>query len=81
VPVYFFDIRDDQGLHRDDIGLELADMAAAITEGRRALADMNRDAVARGEEHDFEILIRDHGEGPVKLSLVVTTEAVKDGRG
>ena len=80
MPVFFFDIRDDQGLHQDSAGLELPDMETAISEGRRALADMNRDAVARGETHDFQILIRVHGEGPVKLSLTVTTEALPDGK-
>lgn len=74
MPLYFFDIRDSQGVHRDETGLELPDLDSAIHEGRRALADMNRDALASGGDQVLEILIRDHDEGPVRLALSVTTE-------
>jgi hypothetical protein len=78
MPFYYFDVRDRQGLHRDDTGLELADLDAAIAEGRRALADMSREALADGGDGSLEIVIRDHGEGPVKLSLSLTTEHPDD---
>ena len=74
MPRYYFDIRDDQGIHRDDIGLDFPNLEAAIEEGRRALSEMNRDAVAHDGDQVFEILIRDHGEGPVRLALSVTTQ-------
>jgi hypothetical protein len=74
VPIYFFDIRDSQGVHRDDIGLKLPNIEAAIDEARRALADMNRDALDHDGDQALEIVIRDHGEGPVRLALSVTTE-------
>jgi len=80
VPIYFFDIRDEHGLHRDDAGLEFADLETAVQEGRRALAEMNRDALAHGQDQVLEILIRDHGEGPVRLALSLTTEKL-DGKG
>jgi len=80
VPIYFFDIRDDQGLHRDDTGLEFPDLQTAVQEARRTLAEMNRDALAHGGDQGLEILVRDHGEGPVRLSLSLTTENL-DGRG
>ena len=78
MPLFYFDVRDAQGVHRDDTGVELPDMPAAILEGRRALADMGRDAIAQGDPHNLEILIRDHGDGPVRLALSITTERVED---
>lgn len=81
MPLYFFDVRDGQGTHRDEIGLELPDLDAAIAEARRALADMSREALADGGGYDLEILIRDHGEGPVKLVLSLKTEGIPHGKG
>lgn len=71
---YFFDVRDGQGTHRDDVGLEFPDMEAAIAEGRRALADMSRELLVDSGDDAIEILIRDSGEGPVRLVLSLTTE-------
>jgi hypothetical protein len=79
LPQYFFDIRDGQGTHRDDTGLELPNIETAMDEARRALADMNRDALAHGGDQVLEIIIRDHGEGPVRLALSITTEKL-DGK-
>ena len=73
MPHYFFDIRDNEGVHRDDIGLELPNIQAAIIEGRRALSEMNND-ISHIDNQVLEIVIRDHGEGPVRLALSVTTE-------
>ena len=73
MPHYFFDIRDNEGVHRDDIGLELPNIQAAITEGRRAVSEMNND-ISHIDNQVLEIVIRDHGEGPVRLALSVTTE-------
>lgn len=74
MPVYYFDIRDAEGMHRDTVGVELADMEAAIAEGRRALAEMSQEAVGQGATgNQLEISIRDHGEGPVRLRLSLDT--------
>jgi hypothetical protein len=74
MPLYFFDIRDSSGVHVDETGLEFPNLDAAIAEGRRALADMSRDALPRPEDQATEILIRDHGEGPVLLTLTLTSQ-------
>jgi len=74
MPLYFFDVRDIHGLHRDDVGVELSNMEAALAEGRRALADMSRDTLSVGVDQQLEILIRDHGEGPIRLVLSLKTE-------
>ena len=78
MPLYFFDVRDKQGLHRDDTGLEFDTLDDAIAEGRRALGDMSREALDTGGDGDLEITIRDHTEGPVKLALSLTTELPPD---
>ena len=49
-------------------------MDRAIAEGRRAIADMSRDALPATNGESLEILIRDHGEGPVRLSLSLTAD-------
>ena len=122
MPFFYFDVRDSQGVNRDETGLELPDLDTRLKivahlaarldaeftpealryvaerfnggvrelegvlrhslqrHGRRervssrALADMNRDALASGSDQVLEILIRDHGEGPVRLALSTTTE-------
>ena len=76
MPTYYFDIRDAHGLHRDDVGLELRGMDEAIAEGRRALADISREALADGDDQNLEITIRDHSEGPVRLVLTFETKPV-----
>ena len=73
MPHYFFDIRDNEGVHHDDIGLDLPSIKAAIIEGRRALSEMNSD-ISNLDNQVLEIVIRHHGEGPVRLALSVTTE-------
>ena len=70
---YYFDVRDKQGVHRDEIGLEFPNMDAAILEARRALADMTRESLLDGAT-DLSIVIRDGKEGPVNLAVTMTTE-------
>lgn len=70
MPIYYFDIDDDEGLHRDEIGVELADMDAAIREARRTLTEMAGEAAS---DREIEIHIRDHGEGPVTVSISTST--------
>ena len=70
---YFFDVRDKQGVHRDEVGLDFPDMDAAILEARRALADMTRESLLDGAT-DLSIVIRDGKEGPVNLAVTMTTE-------
>lgn len=80
MPLYYFDVRDAQGVHRDTIGVYLASMEAAIAEGRRALVEMSRDNLVEDSGNtDLEIMIRDHGEGPVRLVLSMKTEGPADG--
>lgn len=73
MPRYFFDIRDGQDLFIDDDGMELPDIDTAIAEARRALADMMRDSLRTDGGDAVSIAIRDGADGPVVLSVSVTT--------
>lgn len=77
MPRYYFDVHDDSGAHRDDVGLELPDMDSAIAEARRALADMAREAIATGQPMPLQILIRDGDEGPVLLEVSTKQEWIE----
>ena len=45
MPLYFFDIRDQEGTEYDTDGVELADIAAARIEARRALAEIMQEEI------------------------------------
>lgn len=74
MPKYFFDVQDGDGLFIDEVGIELPDMDTAIREARRALADMMRDALRDQSGQAVVIRIRDGADGPVILSVSLTTE-------
>lgn len=81
MPHYFFDVQDADGLFLDDVGMELPDMDTAIREARRALADMVRDAFKEQLGQAVHIRIRDGADGPVVLSVSLTTELPDTGTG
>lgn len=74
MPRYYFDVRDQLGVHRDEVGLDLPDMNAAMLEARRALADMTRESLIQENATDLSIVIRDGNEGPVNLAITMKTE-------
>jgi cobalamin biosynthesis protein CbiD len=78
MPRYFFDIQDGEGVFVDDNGMELPDMETAIREARRALADMVRDVLREQSAQEVLIRIRDGADGPVVLSVTLTTEKPVD---
>jgi len=71
MPRYYFDVHDQEGIFRDDVGLELPDMEAAITEARRALADMTKELLVDSEQTGVHIVIHDGDDGPVLLSVTM----------
>lgn len=74
MPRYYFDVHDGEGVFKDDLGMELPDMDTAITEARRALADMVRDALREPDGQGVAVAIRDGDDGPVLLSVTLTTQ-------
>lgn len=75
MPRYYFDVHDEEGTFVDLIGVELPDMDSALREARRALADMMRDALREQSLAGVAIDIRDGADGPVTLTVTLTTFA------
>lgn len=71
---YFFDIVDQNGLTSDTEGMEFPTMEEAVAEARRALGGLVKDALSVGQHLPIEIRIRDGDQGPVFLTVNMTTE-------
>jgi len=80
MPHYYFDVHDKDGTFEDEVGLDLPDMDAAITEARRALADMIKEMLLDGAE-GVHIIIHDGEDGPVRLSVSLETSWLEGGDG
>lgn len=78
MPQYFFDVQDGEGVFVDEVGMELPDMPTAVHEARRALGDMVRDALRDDEGGGIVIRIRDGVDGPVVLTVTLTTDWPED---
>lgn len=78
MPQYYFDVQDSDGWFVDEVGMELPDMDSAIRQARLAIADMMRDALRGKSDEGILILIRDGADGPVLLSVTLTTELPPD---
>lgn len=47
MPRYYFDVRDQQSVVYDEVGVELPDIDAARREGWRALGEMMQEEISR----------------------------------
>ncbi len=72
---YYFDIVDHHGQTSDTEGMEFETMDEAVAEARRALGGMVKDALSDGGSLPIEIHIRDGDEGPVVLTVTMTSAA------
>lgn len=59
MPRYYFDIRDNGGLHRDEFGDEFADRDEARAQCQSLLPDVARSELPDGDRHDISCDIRD----------------------
>ncbi len=73
MPRFYFDVRDGDDLFVDNEGMDLADMDSATVEARQALADMMRDSLRSAGSETLSIAIRDQEDGPVLLTVSLTT--------
>jgi hypothetical protein len=64
MPVFFFDTRDDDSFMRDDIGIELPDIAAAKEQAALSLAELARDVLPSCMQRELAVEVRD-ASGPV----------------
>lgn len=71
MPRYFFDVRDDDGTFVDLVGIELADMDAAISSSRAGQICCEMHCEIR--QGRVSIAIRDGSDGPVVLAVTLTT--------
>jgi len=81
MPRFFFDTFDGSQMVSDEIGLELADLAAAKAEAQKALPDIARDALPASNHATFVVSVRDEtGIVVVRaaLSLVVEEGTLDD---
>ncbi len=75
MPRYYFDVHDKDGVFRDEVGLDLPDIDAAVVEARRALADMTKELlIADPGAGNIHIVVHDGADGPVRLSVTMQTD-------
>lgn len=62
MPLYYFDVRDTRGFHRDEYGDELPSLDEAVAQAQCILPDIVRDELPDGDWHDVSCDVRnDHG--------------------
>lgn len=60
MPRYFFDITDESGAKRDDIGVECESLDKVRHEAVRSLPEIAREKMPHyGDRHLFTVLVRD----------------------
>lgn len=73
MPRYYFDIRDQNGVQFDDVGIDLPDIATARKEARLALAEILAENLARDGRGAVTIDIR-AGDGKFVVEVVAATD-------
>ncbi len=77
MPRWFFDLHDDNKIHIDDEGSDLADLEEACKEARRFLPDIARYEIPKdGDKRAFVVLVRDE-EGKAVYSATLTYAGVR----
>ena len=59
MPRFYFDIRDSDGFHRDDIGDDFLDVAEARDQAQALLPDIAREQLPDGDSHEISCDVRD----------------------
>jgi len=78
MPRYFFDVRDEDSLSRDETGLELESFDSARTEALRALSELVREALPQTDRTFIAIDIRDAPRGRLLASVAVSSSLLWD---
>lgn len=72
MPRFFFDIHDAKGHQRDEVGVELADIAMVRLEAQRLLPDIARSEIPRDADQSmFRVLVTDE-EGHAVYSAALS---------
>ncbi len=59
MPLYYFDVTDDDGLHRDDLGVELDSFDDARAQAQALLPALAREQFPKGDYHIIRCDVRD----------------------
>jgi len=73
MPRFYFDIRDQDGVTYDDVGLELPDLEAARAEARLALGELMVESISRSGTGAIRIEIRTE-DGRPAVEVVAATD-------
>jgi len=73
MPRYYFDVRDHDGVHFDDVGSSHPDIQAARLEARRALGEMMQETIAVAGKAVITIDIRT-GDGKSVVEVVAASD-------
>ncbi len=77
MPRYYFDVRDNGGLHRDDIGDEFDSFEDARTQAQSLLPDIAREELPDGDLHIITCDVRDEA-GRVVYRGEITYRGTRD---
>lgn len=78
MPRYYFDIRDDEYVQKDNEGTVLSGLAEAKAQAVKTLPDIARDEMLDCDRREFVIEVKDEDGRPVlvaRLSIAVDTFA------
>lgn len=80
MPLYFFDIQDQEKVSRDDIGIECGTCEAVRDAAIEALPDLARDLRSDVERHSIIVLVRDEaGKNVFRASLTLDASLPDEG--
>ncbi|MGI3903605.1 MAG: DUF6894 family protein [Janthinobacterium lividum] len=75
MPLYYFDVVDDEQSVADEWGIELADDLEASEQALSLLPDIARNRLPRGDRRDISVLVRCGGGEPCfRATLIIRSE-------
>lgn len=74
---YYFDIRDNTGLYRDEEGLEFSTQREAEVEAAQSLAGAAKAVAITGEQHDVSIEVRTRIQRIFRAKLIFDATETK----
>lgn len=71
MPLYYFDIRDENGLNTDEEGSDLANLQAAQQEAVMSIADMSRSHRTMDAPHRISVEVKDDRKRPLLIATLI----------
>jgi hypothetical protein len=69
MPHYYFDIRENDEVTVDELGMQLPDLQAAAVESAKSLADLAKDLLPAARCYSLGIEVRNHDEPLFKIAI------------